>query len=320
MPPGAPQARVDRGSADWAYLSAAVNSLVGGNETLSVSVVRDGAKVYGAASGATVDGSDVNTDTAFVLASVSKLVTALSIARLAERGLVDLAGAVPWDKLGLRHHAAWNDVTVRELLAHTSGMPVARKSWLDLPGSCAVPLTAALAEPPAVHRGRWTYSNGNYCALGLLVEYVTGKQLDNAARLLVFDPIGVTGPHLTTAGAKPFDAPYAKGLGRLDRLGGAGTWMASTNDVARMMSAVTIDDMDTLVWPGIMIDQYGWGHTGTVDGAKACTWVLDGGRTVIAAAVSGNVPSSGSELCDVLVPALAVDVGLYAGDPIRSPL
>jgi hypothetical protein len=87
-----------------------------------------------------------------------------------------------------------------------------------------------------------------------------------------------------------------------------------------MMESVTADDMETLAWPGIMIDQYGWGHTGTLDGAKACTWILDGGRTVIAVAVSGNRPATGSELCDALVPALAVDIGIYAGDPIRSPL
>lgn len=47
---------------------------------------------------------------------------------------------------------------------------------------------------------------------------------------------------------------------------------------------------------------------------------MEDGRTVVAAAVAGNRPDTGSGLCDLLVPAMAVDLGLYAGDPIRSPL
>ena len=83
----------------------------------------------------------------------------------------------------------------------------------------------------------WRYSNGNYCALGLLVQHVTGSQLDAAARVAVFDPILVTGPHLTTDGVQPGDAPYFKNVARFDRLGGAGTWMASTDDIAAILSA-----------------------------------------------------------------------------------
>jgi hypothetical protein len=134
----------------------------------------------------------------------------------------------------------------------------------------------------------------------------------------VFDPLGLTAPHLTTH-PRADDAPYDRGLARLERLGGAGTWMMSSNDVARMMAAVTAADQVTLAWPGIMIDQYGWGHTGTLDGAKACTWVMQDGRTVLAVVLAGNRPWVGSALCDQLVPALAADLGIYAGDPVRSP-
>ena len=86
-----------------------------------------------------------------------------------------------------------------------------------------------------------------------------------------------------------------------------------------MMDAVSDDDRVTLAYPGVMRDQYGWGHTGTVDGAKACAWVMEDGRTVVVGLVSGNEPSSGSELCDALVSALAIDLGEYAGEPVRTP-
>src|SRR5690606_18534498 len=134
-----------------------------------------------------------------------------------------------------------------------------------------------------------------------------------------FGPLGITGPHLTSDGAGPADGPYALDLARLDRLGGAGTWMASTDDVAAMLAAVTPADRAALAWPGVIVDQYGWGHTGTVDGAKACAWVMEEGRTVVVAVVAGNRPSTGGKLCDLVVPALAADLGVWADEPVRSP-
>lgn len=299
--------------------AAALDRLAAGNLAASLSVWRGGVPVVQRASGLRVDGGTMTSDTPMVIASVSKLVTALTIARLSQAGLLVLDDPVPWDGLGLAHDPAWDSVTVRELLAHVSGMPVARSSWLDEPGSCAIPLTAALAAPPSATRGTWRYSNGNYCALGLLIEAITGEPIDAAARRLVLDPAGVNGPHLTTEGLHPDDGPYAKGVARFDRLGGAGTWMASSDDVAVMLASVTEADRAVLVWPGVIVDQYGWGHTGTVDGAKACAWVMDGGRTVAVAVVAGNRQATGGEVCDIVVPAVAADLGVWAGDPVRSP-
>jgi D-alanyl-D-alanine carboxypeptidase len=301
------------------FLNAAFDALVGGNDAVSVTVLRGGEPVFRRASGSTNGGDPVTSDTPLVLASVSKLVTALSIARLVESGDLALDDDVPWDELGIAHDPAWDDVTVQELLLHSSGMPVARESWLNEPGSCAIPLANALAAPPRGHRGRWTYSNGNYCALGLLVEHVTGRPIDDAVYELVFEPARITGPHLTTDGPQLDDGPYREGLARFDRLGGAGNWVASTDDIATMLTTVTTADRDALMWPGVIVDQYGWGHTGTVDGAKACAWVLDGGYTIVVAVVAGNRPATGGKVCDAVVPALAADLGIWADDPVRSP-
>jgi D-alanyl-D-alanine carboxypeptidase len=254
-----------------------------------------------------------------VVASVSKVITALGIARLVESGRLDLAAPVPWTELGLTPDPGWNDVTVRQLLDHTSGMPIARKTWLDLPGPCAVPLQDAVAAPPRPERGTWVYSNGNYCALGMLIEHVTGESLDAATRHLVFEPAGVDGPHLTSAGPQPGDGPYAGAISRFDRLGGAGTWMASTDDLVAILGSVTAADRVTLAWPAMITDQYGWGHTGTVTGATACAWVLDDGRTLVAAVVAGNSPATGGGVCDEVVPAVSADFGDWRGEPVRTP-
>ena len=307
------------GAVPLPHLANAVQLLRADNAAASVTVWRDHVPIFNAASGTTNDGTPMTSDSPMVQASVSKLITALTIARLAEQHLVDVAGPVPWDRMGIAHDPGWDDVTVRELLDHTSGMPKAQNSWLNDPGSCAIPLTTALSLPPRATRGEWTYSNGNYCALGLLIETVTGARRDSAADLLVFAPIGVTGAHLSTDGVLANDAPYSKGVARLERLGGAGTWLASTDDLAAMLDSVTSADLATLHFPGIIVDQYGWGHTGTLDGAKSCAWVIEGGRTIVVATVSGEKPSTGGKVCDIVTPSLALDLGIWADTPVRTP-
>ncbi len=299
-------------------LKAAYNALTVGNLAVSVTILRDHKQIFASASGEGVSDQAVTPHTPMVLASVSKLITALTIARLVDGGAVRLDQPVPWDKMGIAHDPAWDDVTVHELLTHTSGMPIAQKLWLNTPGSCAIPLAEAMAAPPTPKRGTWVYSNGNYCALGLLIEAVSHTGRDDVAQSYVFDPLHIEGPHLTTEPSAK-DGPYALGVARLERLGGAGTWMASTDDIATMLDHVTAADRETLVSPGIITDQYGWGHTGTVDGARACAWVLEGGRTVVTAFVAGQKPFDGGHVCDALIPALATDLGIWADKPVRYP-
>ncbi len=284
-----------------------------------MTVVRDGRTVLQRAWGVTIDGAPATSDSPMVVASVGKLLTALMIARLDEAGAVDIDAPMPWNDIGVATHPGWANVTPRELLAHTSGMPVARRAWFDGGIDCAGFLPSQVDRPPSATRGEWTYSNGNYCALGLLVEHATGLPLDGAAQALLFEPVGSTGVHLTTDGQLPTDVGYALGVERLSRLGGAGAFLVSTDDVAAVLAAVTTSDLAVLVWPGVMVDQYGWGHTGSVDGALACAWVLEGGRTVVAATVSGRSPSTGGDVCDLVVPAVAADLGMGQGTPDRSP-
>jgi CubicO group peptidase (beta-lactamase class C family) len=272
------------------------------------------------ASGSTIGGSAATADSPMVVASVGKLVTALLVARLAQGGIVDLDAPTPWEVAGLVPHPAWSDVTPRELLAHTSGMPKARRDWFVPSGDCASFLPTLLAEPPQTHRGRWTYSNGNYCALGLLVEGSTTMRLDRAAEGFLLQPLGASGIHLTTDGLLPADVAYSLGVDRLARLGGAGSLVVSTDDLATLLSSLTEADRRTLVWPGVFVDQYGWGHTGSVDGAVSCAWLLENGRTVVVATVAGTKPTTGGAVCDRIVPALAADLGLpVTGQPDRSP-
>lgn len=281
--------------------------------------MRDDRVVLTRAAGTTIDGQPVTSDSPMVVASVSKLITANLIARLAAAGVLDVDAPTPWDAIGIAPDPGWFDVTPRELLDHTSGMPVVRGSWFDGSGDCGSFLPSLVDSPPQADRGRWRYSNGNYCALGLLVEALTGASLDQAAQALLLDPVGASGIHLTTDGQLPTDAEYRPGVDRLSRLGGAGTFIVSTDALAAVISAIGAIDRAVMTWPGVIVDQYGWGHTGTVDEAKSCVWVLENDRTVIAATVAGRSPATGGDVCDRMVVAIASDLNIEAGRPDRSP-
>jgi D-alanyl-D-alanine carboxypeptidase len=303
-----------------ASTEAAFDRLAASAEAASITVIRDGRTILARATGRTIAGDIATSDTPMVIASVSKMMTALAISRLAQTGPLDLDEPVPWAFLGLDPNPGWYDVTPRDLLGHAAGMPVVRTSWFTGGGSCASYLPALIAQPPRGHRGTWTYSNGNYCALGLLVEFLTGHPLDGALAELVFDPAGLSPAHLADDGQTPDDIAHRRGVARLSRLGGAGNLIASTDSVAGALARLTPADYLSLHLPGGFIDQYGFGHTGTVGGAVACAWVLEGGRTVFAMTISGERPATGGAVCDTIEPALGSDLGFWAGTPTRSSI
>jgi CubicO group peptidase (beta-lactamase class C family) len=299
--------------------AAAFDRLARANPGTSLTVVRGGEVVFSNASGTTIDGQPATGDTPMVVASVSKIIVAMAIARLNEQGVIDVLGPMPWTDVGLAPNEAWNDVTIRELLDHESGLSKSRSSWFTGEGTCREYIPSLLTSPPNGDRGRWVYSNGNYCLLGLLVEQRTGQPLDVALQQLVFDPVGVDGVHLTYGGLQPGDQAHPDGVDRLSRLGGAGTLIVSTDDTALALGRMTFADRIILQPPAVFTDQYGFGHTGTVDGAKACIWVLEDGATVVAATIAGNSVSSGGAVCDIVVPAVASDLGFGSAKPERTP-
>jgi D-alanyl-D-alanine carboxypeptidase len=92
-------------------------------------------------------------------------------------------------------------VTVRDLLAHTSGI----SEYTDNPRVFAPYLEGRLSHvwspqqlirfaghrPPSVPGTAVRYSNTNYVLLGLIVEKVTGTSLQTQLRVRVFEPLGL---------------------------------------------------------------------------------------------------------------------------------
>ena len=122
-------------------------------------------------------------DTVFDLASLTKvLATAPAVLVLAQRGRLDLDEPAAAYLPGLDER-----VRIRELLAHTSGLPAHR----DLTGTGGRLAVAAartpLERPPGV---AVAYSDLGYILLGALVEAVSRRPLDTFARDELFDPVG----------------------------------------------------------------------------------------------------------------------------------
>ena len=91
----------------------------------AVGVVKDGKLVYTKGFGVTELGSDppVTPESVFFMASIAKSVTGMAIMQLVEEGKIDLDAPVtqylPYFTLA---DPTAKDITIRQLLSHTSGM------------------------------------------------------------------------------------------------------------------------------------------------------------------------------------------------------
>lgn len=143
-------------------------------------------------------------ETRFGTASAGKAFVAAGIMTLLEAGrltLTDTLGAL----LAFDLHAIDPEVTVFQLLNHTSGVPdycdedvVADYAdlWRDYPNykirTSADLLPLFINQPMKYPRGeRFAYNNSGYVLLGLVIEAVTGMPFDAYLQRAVFAPLGM---------------------------------------------------------------------------------------------------------------------------------
>lgn len=133
-------------------------------------------------------------DTIYDCASLTKpLVTALLVARAADRGVLDLNAPLA-RYLSEFNHAEMREVTLIQLLTHTSGLPNWRPLYLEAETRDDVPGTIArvLLEPQPPNPGMDViYSDLNYILLGFLLERVMGDRLDHLAQREIFEPLNL---------------------------------------------------------------------------------------------------------------------------------
>lgn len=165
---------------------------------VSLAIIQQGKVIKSTGYGmANVELSVPATDhTVYQLASVTKTFTATAIMMLVEEGKLNLDDKIT--KLLPNLPTAWENVTVRHLLNHTSGI----KSYTSIPDffkSARKDFTqqeiidlvanAALEFAPGE---KWRYNNTGYFLLGMLIEKTTGKKYGEFLSERIFTPLEMT--------------------------------------------------------------------------------------------------------------------------------
>jgi CubicO group peptidase (beta-lactamase class C family) len=128
-------------------------------------------------------------DTIFDLASMTKLFTAIAAVQLIQDGKLGLNTPVA-DYIPAFAANGKGDITIRNLLTHTSGLPPdPSPSLCDYPTHeqqwAAVYATAPTAPPDTTY----IYSDMNMMTLGKVIETVTGKTLDAVIAQRITGPL-----------------------------------------------------------------------------------------------------------------------------------
>lgn len=278
-----------------------------GNYAIGVALAHHNEVVGTFSLGRTADNQALTADSAFRIASISKTLTAFAVMELVEQGRLRLDGtlAEQWEgTLKVRDPDARN-ITVRQLLQHTSCIPDLRKLFFSASPknfrlSAATALTTPLICKPG---GGYKYSNGNYAILGVLIEQVTDLPLEDAVRQLVLDPLGITTASISpTRVTNRSGARYYVSNNRryMEALGPAGAWQMSPSDVARMLGALQPNSPESPLTresrlamqeptapPGqrynnrysLGLEKYGvlWGHTGTLQSVRTIAFMMPNG-------------------------------------------
>ncbi len=135
----------------------------------------------------------VDAETLFQIGSVTKSFAAGAVAALVDEGLAD------WDDPVVRH-LPWfrvpdpwitRSMTIRDLLAHRSGMPGDAYSVLAIMDAREAAERLRVADNQAPLRQGYRYSNQAYGVAGLVVEAASGMAWGDWVRERIFAPLGM---------------------------------------------------------------------------------------------------------------------------------
>jgi CubicO group peptidase (beta-lactamase class C family) len=189
-----------------AFMDAAIERVDEAHAGNAVLALIDGGLVYD--EHAVSVGDEVDRDSVFQVASLSKWITAWGVMALVEEGKVDLDAPVS------AYLTRWtlpesafdsSGVTVRRLLSHTAGLTDGLGYAGFPPGTPVQTLEESLARtadasPDASGLVRvgyepgseWRYSGGGYTLLQLLVEEVSGESFEAYMQRAIFRPLGMS--------------------------------------------------------------------------------------------------------------------------------
>ncbi len=147
----------------------------------------------------------------FRIASVSKLITAVAIMKLIEKGNIHLHQSV-FGKKGILNSPEYNDIyderakeiTIHHLLNHSAGwsrrkpdpmfthFTIASEMNVELPLTAETIIQFALSRPLDFHPGeKSSYSNLGYAILGKVIEAASGMTYEGFVKTEILHPLGI---------------------------------------------------------------------------------------------------------------------------------
>ena len=133
--------------------------------------------------------------------SLAKAFTATAVMMLVEEGKIGLDDKIA--KYLPEAPSIWNEVTIRRLLTHTSGI----RDYFGEDGDPTIDLHRGFTEDELVRSfaaqtmrfptgEKWSYCNAGYVILGVVIHRVTGKFWFDFVKERIFDPLGMTATRL----------------------------------------------------------------------------------------------------------------------------
>jgi Beta-lactamase len=231
---------------------------------LSVSVVKDDrlawVKGFGVADLAT--GSPATPQTSYLWFSMTKIVTATAVLRLAESGKLDLDAPADEHFRGFKVVSQPMPVTVRHLLNHSSGLanplPIRWVRPADAPapdrGAFVGRLLAKHRKLKSVPGERASYSNLGYLVLGEVISEVAGRATRNTCVKRSSLPSGWPAPGSPTRSSprETVPPPATSPCGDLSpRSSGQpcrGAWLVPVREGTSLSTASTSRARPTVGW------------------------------------------------------------------------
>ena len=191
----------------------------------------------------------VDAETLFAIGSTTKAFTSTAMAMLVGEGVLDWDDPVSELLTGFALEDPWltRQITVRDMLAHRSGLPMANLLWLTgMHEAEELVERLRFLKPSADFRAAFTYQNVLYVAAGEIIERTTGIGWADFVVQRILDPLGMertrtsmenldavgnlASPHVSMGGSiRP--VPYRN----IDAVGPAGSILSSAEDMARWL-------------------------------------------------------------------------------------
>lgn len=270
-------------------------------------------------------GRSVTPQTPFLIASVTKPLTAIAVMQLVEAGKLDLDAPVQryLPQFTVADPKAGAKITIRQLLSHTSGLPTLtdddRMAFDHKLGESALteriwalhrtPLSAAPGE-------RFEYSNAGYATLALLIQTVSGQSYEQYLQEHLYGPLSMEHSFVAKSEAERdglasghrffFGFPVSYDWSYTSAELGAGFTYASAEDLARLLIALLnggrFEELQLLSGAGVatMLTPQVTFSQGETESAYALGWFIKDAGEMQIVSHAGVAPNYRAEL--ILVP------------------